>query len=411
MEINYMKKCLVVLVLVIICTNLTACLHGESGDEFDFAQTTTKITATVQPTPTEPTIVSAPKEYTAEELSEKTVPEIIEIMGGEFYFDQSRGLIWLSGGGFYIYNDDKLPGFVFYIDEAQKDYEQLKETKGEEKANTQIRENLKNGKYQSCSFIAMYDSAKLNSSISADMDYRQFQAAYGYAPTIAVPPSERVGHMLHYGKERIKTVLVYYQYSGTIHSNAEKEDDSEMERINPEIFAIVALPQSLSIPEYDEETVANTENEWKQLYLDFLNTDLGQAYTYGTLVNVNNDDVPELVIQSDYIIEGNRLCWINNGVVENSPIGNLGSVSCTERSSIIVVDGLNRGIFYKGVYYFDGQFVEQIHIGSKSDLGVCQWDREDVTQEEYNTLTQEYSDPHKLEMGDYSMLISQIQNY
>ena len=88
------------------------------------------------------------REYTAEELSEMTVPKIIDIMGGEFRFDQSKGVIWYSDGGFYIYNDEKLPGFVFYIDEAQEDYQNLKNTEGENKANVQIRENLKSGKYQ-----------------------------------------------------------------------------------------------------------------------------------------------------------------------------------------------------------------------------------------------------------------------
>ena len=122
-----------------------------------------------------------------------TVPKIIDIMGGEFRFDQSKGVIWYSDGGFYIYNDEKLPGFVFYIDEAQEDYQNLKNTEGENKANVQIRENLKSGKYQTVSFIAMYDSAKLNDSISADMNYQQFIASYGYAPTGAIPPNERVG--------------------------------------------------------------------------------------------------------------------------------------------------------------------------------------------------------------------------
>ena len=138
------------------------------------------------------------------------MPEIIEIMGGDFSFDRSKGVIRYSDGGFYIYNDNKLPGFVFYIDEAQTDYQRLKESEGEDKANTIIRENLKTGKYQTISFIAMYESAKLNESISADMDYNQFQSVYGYAPTGAIPPSERVGHILRYDCDKIKTIQVYY---------------------------------------------------------------------------------------------------------------------------------------------------------------------------------------------------------
>lgn len=253
-----MRKAIAVMIVVLFIS-LTGCNQTENNTSAA-AKSTTEGGTSVQPTSEISTSIAtttvAPattlREYTAEELSEMTVPKIIDIMGGEFRFDQSKGVIWYSDGGFYIYNDEKLPGFVFYIDEAQEDYQNLKNTEGENKANVQIRENLKSGKYQTVSFIAMYDSAKLNDSISADMNYQQFIASYGYAPTGAIPPNERVGHILRYDKERIKTIQVYYNYSGTKHSSTEKEDDDEMNRVNPDIYAIVALPQELAISEYND---------------------------------------------------------------------------------------------------------------------------------------------------------------
>ena len=280
-----MKKVLTVM-LTVLFVGLAGCNQADNTsataqtttEEKTTAQTTTQIPTSVVPTTQTPVETSNTKEYTAEELSEKTVPEIIDIMDGEFNFDKSKGVIWYSDGGFYIYNDKKLPGFVFYIDNAQADYQKLKETDGEEKANLQMRENLKSGKYPTLSFIAMYDAAKLNDSISADMNYQQFINAYGYAPTGAIPPSERVGHILRYDKGRIKTVQVYYEYSGTKRNSVEKEDDDEMNQINPDIFAIVALPQELAIPEYKES--AETDSGYEKYLGSWGNTNqIGRGYT------------------------------------------------------------------------------------------------------------------------------------
>ena len=279
-----MKKTVAAFV-VLLLVGLAGCSHSdnnvqsttqpttEAGTTF---QSTSETPTTIAPITIEPTTMPAKREYTAEELSEKTVPEIIDIMCGEFNFDKSKGLIWYSDGGFYIYNDDKLPGFVFYIDEAQNDYQSLKDTEAEETANKQIREYLTSGKYKTISFIAMYGSAKLNDSISADMNYQQFIAAYGYAPTGAIPPNERVGHILRYDKERIKTVQVYYNYSGTKRSSTEKEDDDEMNAVNPDIYAIVALPQELAIPEYKD---AKSEDYGQYLGTWGNTGEVGRGYT------------------------------------------------------------------------------------------------------------------------------------
>ena len=297
-----MKKSIIAGLLLSFIISLTACNNNGTSiaeQPSTEAATTIPVTAvapttvvptTVVPTTIPPTTIPAAKEYTAEELSEKTIPEIIDIMGGEFNFDKSKGLIWYSGGGFYIYNDDRLPGFVFYIDEAQSDYQSLKDTEGEEKADKQIRENLINGKYKTISFIALYGSAKLNDSISADMNYQQFISAYGYAPTGAIPPSERVGHILRYDKERIKTVQVYYNYSGTRRNSREKESDEEMNQINPDVFAITAIPRELAIPEYQDPE--ETQSGGYEKYLgSWGNTgEVGRGYTV-VISSVNGNQI------------------------------------------------------------------------------------------------------------------------
>ena len=67
-------------------------------------------------------------------------------------------------------------------------------------------------------------------------------------------------------------------------------------------------PTTIAVTEkITEEPTEQEFEDWKQLYIDFLYSDLGQAYKYATLVNLNDDSIPEMVIQSDYMISGNRL--------------------------------------------------------------------------------------------------------
>ena len=354
-----MKKTVAVFV-VLLLVGLAGCSYSDNNEqsttqltteEGTTFQSTSETPTTIAPTTIEPTTMPAKREYTAEELSEKTVPEIIDIMEGEFSFEQTRGLIWSSGGGFYIHNEDVLPGFVFYINEAETDYQELQATEGKEKADTKIRENLINGKYDTVAFIAMYDSAKLNDSISADMNYQQFIAAYGYAPTGAIPPNERVGHILRYDKGRIKTVQVYYDYSGTKRSSTEKEDDDEMNTVNPDIYAIVALPQELAIPEYKE----SKSEEYEKYLGTWGNTgEVGRGYT--------------VVISS---VEGNQIeCSM-------SLAGSTGHIATVPKNNILVQDNVAHFDFTdswsnigSGTLAFDGESIAlEAEITERGSMG------------------------------------------
>ena len=389
-----MKKIVSFFTLLLLVFSMSSCSTNHAE-----LQTTDEIVTTVEqttaaPTTVESTTIPEPEEYTAEKLSEKTVPEIIEIMGGDFSFDRSKGVIRYSDGGFYIYNDNKLPGFVFYIDEAQTDYQRLKESEGEDKANTIIRENLKTGKYQTISFIAMYESAKLNESISADMDYNQFQSVYGYAPTGAIPPSERVGHILRYDCDKINTIQVYYNYSGTKRNSSEKEDDNEMKTVNPKIYAIVALPQELAVPDYREpaDAINTGSTSWKSLYIDYLKSDVANQYAQASLVNLNSDTIPELIMRSDNMLGGTEVCWINQDAVESNHLGKIGKTRYSDVDGLLSLESKYGGIQSKQISSFDGHSISLIHYGEIAPDGTYRWDKTEITKDEYDTNNIPYND-------------------
>lgn len=121
-----MRKAIAVMIVVLFIS-LTGCNQTENNTSAA-TKSTTEGGTSVQPTSEISTSIAtttvAPattlREYTAEELSEMTVPKIIDIMGGEFRFDQSKGVIWYSDGGFYIYNDESSPDLFFTLTKRRK---------------------------------------------------------------------------------------------------------------------------------------------------------------------------------------------------------------------------------------------------------------------------------------------------
>lgn len=75
-------------------------------------------------------------------------------------------------------------------------------------------------------------------------------------------------------------------------------------------------------PQTEEPTSppARTEaiKDYKQMYVDFLN-DYDESYISGELFYINDDDIPELILYTDYGAHAAvfQFCWIDNGIVHN----------------------------------------------------------------------------------------------
>lgn len=182
-------------------------------------------------------------EYKAEDLIDKSLSEIIDIMGGDFKHDHNKGVIYYTSGGAYIYNDKTLPGFVFYIKENDS---YIDGYDFENQSTETIKENVDKGLYQ-IDFIAIYDSAKLSNSISANMTYKQFISAYGNIDTTIIPGAGFPGHYIsNYNKGNIDSVIIYYlPFDDSLYSSGSDIVSNDlMKKYNPTIYAIVAFPKA-----------------------------------------------------------------------------------------------------------------------------------------------------------------------
>lgn len=130
---------------------------------------------------------AATKNYTAIQLTDKTTPEIISLMGGDFEIGVDKtyrtNLNPVFGPMIYIYNDKVMPGMHFYLDINNTDWKEYQKsyTNGKFPKSTEnkIRKNCLNGNY-SWSDLVLTGSAKLNNSVSANMKYNKLTEALGF---------------------------------------------------------------------------------------------------------------------------------------------------------------------------------------------------------------------------------------
>lgn len=109
--------------------------------------------------------------HTAVDLIDKTIPEIIDMMNGEYQIintDMGGETNGYYSGILYIQNQSVFPGMEFYF---SIDY-------GEEIQSDELRKNLKVGNY-ALEVIQVNQSGKVTNSISVGMDYKSCSKALG----------------------------------------------------------------------------------------------------------------------------------------------------------------------------------------------------------------------------------------
>ena len=242
-------------------------------------------TTTAPPTTIQPT--TAPHEYTAEELLDKSLDEIIEIMGGDF--ECSRELITTSFGTgdfrVWIYNNDILPGIAIMPKVDQQ--LDLSETKTLIKSGGQDYYG-----------IVCIESGKYNDSFSADMTYNDIASQFGYRDLQTVG-AER---SYHYGAE-----INGRQVSFCFISDDELESHSErgylssdvLKEYNPKIHDIAVRHEVQETTTEESETTSNvslidnsdneivsalTSNRWK-LQKVYKDGELYKGNYYGSAIS------------------------------------------------------------------------------------------------------------------------------
>ena len=136
---------------------------------------------------------------------------------------------------------------------------------------------------------------------------------------------------------------------------------------------------------------SNTDNkaDWKNLYVDYVNS-LEDAYDDIWIVDIDDDDVPELFVQGKYHVAGAMLCWIDNNKVNFKPCGqNFGykkkSGSCYAYTvqmgaSMLIEYTLNNGNISE----------KKVAFGSENNNSYT-WNNKSVSQDEYWNKLNDYT--------------------
>lgn len=109
--------------------------------------------------------------YTAVDLIEKNIPEIISLMNGEYQIIKTE-----NDGYIYIQNQSVLSGMEFYVQVSGDDI--ISANNGEEIHSDTLKAKLESGEL-TLDGIQVNKSGKVNDSIQADMDYKSCSKVLG----------------------------------------------------------------------------------------------------------------------------------------------------------------------------------------------------------------------------------------
>lgn len=200
----------------------------------------------------EPTDLIEPTfNYSAVDLIDKTIPEIISLMNGEYQIIQTEMGGYYNGtysGIFYIQNQSAFPGMEFYVETLLNESVDFKggQSTGKEIQSNGLRKNLEAGKY-ALDVIQVNKSGKATDSISADMDYIECSKALGNFDCIQ-------GNGGYIGGSPLSALYTYNEKSAKIElhfiatsemfnafrlSENNKLSSEQMKSFNPSIMNIV----------------------------------------------------------------------------------------------------------------------------------------------------------------------------
>ena len=250
-----MKKVLVIAIVCSICLATSAC----SGQTTESTETVSSTTQNVTEKATEGTtqiekqtepltvIETEPEkhEYTAVELADKSLSEIIDVMGGDFEVDngQKHLIHYTSPPARNIYNDETLPGFVFFVEPKEGvAYDQL----AEDTDFDGVKADALSGKLE-IAFIGLFDNAKYDENISVGMSYVDISEATGSYELALVAGSSAMRQAIAYTDNR-KTpgATVYYEYTVSLKMGNKDGfgvyDEEEAKKYDPNSWGIVVFP-------------------------------------------------------------------------------------------------------------------------------------------------------------------------
>lgn len=152
--------------------------------------------------------------------------------------------------------------------------------------------------------------------------------------------------------------------------------------------------------------------EWKDLYISEL--DASNIYNSAALAYINDDDIPELVLQSYSILPGTKICWIKDNKVESFDVSGMAGLSYDQKSGVVRFGQLNHGISSTAIYTFDGNSVSLLHSGNNNypNGNECYWDNKSVSLSEYEKQIGQYNfEDHGHDFISFEEIKEVIKNY
>lgn len=175
-------------------------------------------------------------DYTAADLVNKPLSEIVEIMGGKYEIGGNYGSV-------YLFNSDILPGMEFYTASTIKDLRHYgKPTSSEEE---KIRAAVDNGDI-SLSYICLYSDSKLDDDISANMTYNELTKYLGEFDCVWDDNSLYPGYDVYNSDGEIE---VFFAFPNNLSKT--DIDAKSMKAANPKLEHIVVFPGYDSSYVYD----------------------------------------------------------------------------------------------------------------------------------------------------------------
>ena len=104
--------------------------------------------------------------------------------------------------------------------------------------------------------------------------------------------------------------------------------------------------------------------DWKKLYIDYINENPGDDPEMSNyyLIYINDDNIPELLIDYGFSYEGSDLCTVSGGKWDVLHFSN-GALSYIERQNLFHIDSGRMDIYHNNVYCIqNGKFV-RLHTG------------------------------------------------
>ena len=328
--------------------------------------------------------------YTAVDLIDKSIPEIIELMGDEFEVSSS------SQREINFSNNDVFPGMTFWIDSNDYSNKSIEIKNNDIYVDGQsVKTDLKSGKYK-LSDIGVRSEGKINSDLNAGMTYNEIADIIGDFSVEASRPPHVGGALPALGvslkylyKTDGKVIEFHFSYNDIVKNPNDENGQkvftaNEVRNVDPKLTGVFVYKDS---------------TDWKTLYKSQLNNLKISDYAF-ELYDVDQDGIPELFVsKGSFYASGLNIYTVTDNQMNDIFIGSAyGIIAANSKKHYIAIDNMHNGYYSLIVYKKSGgQFVKIIDassnygaVMSNSPELYYKINDETVSKDKYTEITQEY---------------------